>query len=258
MTEQNSDAPSETDEAKPHPWAALAAERFRLLRLAPQPGGRGAKPAPLRFAQLGRVERHSPQQSLLRLSLQLPDQQTRKNQNCLEVWVDHRSREVRFGLDAGFQVEPQDRGLGRFLLAQGIEWAKQRFSTYAVEGQALPSKDAFSDEARERRDHFLKALGFEVSYEDPLQLKARCSASHVGVLHGNWNTDKVQLVELLEAAAMLQQADRGIRELEGQLRKRDETVAGLKREDSTLRFSIACLVIFCTFQAGLLIWIATR
>lgn len=256
MTEEKTSAPQEqAAEPGPHPWAELAAEHFRLLRLAPQTDGRGA---PLRFVQLGRVERHSPQQSLLRLSIRLPDQQTRKNQNCLDIWVDHRNKEVRFGPEGGLSVEPPDRGLGRFLMAQGIEWAKKRFSSYAVESQALASKDAFTDEARERRDHFLKALGFEVGYDDALQLKGRCSASHIGVLHGNWNAEKVQFVELLEAAAMLQQADRGIRELETKLRQRDETVAGLKREDGALRFSIACLVIFCSFQAGLLIWMATR
>ncbi len=57
---------------------------------------------------------------------------------------------------------------------------------------------------------------------------------------------------------MLQQADRSIRELEIRLRKREERISQLEREDGTLRFSIACLVVFCTFQAGLLIWMATR
>ncbi len=39
---------------------------------------------------------------------------------------------------------------------------------------------------------------------------------------------------------------------------RDERVAKYRREDSGLRFTITCLVAFAVFQAGLLIWIATR
>jgi len=79
----------------------------------------------------------------------------------------------------------------------------------------------------------------------------------VSALHSNWHTEKVQLVDPLEAAGMLEQADALLRRQEIQLRERDASIAGLSREDSTLRFSIACLVVFCTFQAGLLIWIAS-
>ena len=30
----------------------------------------------------------------------------RREQNVLEVWADHRRREVRFGADKGLQIEP--------------------------------------------------------------------------------------------------------------------------------------------------------
>src|SRR5690606_22416584 len=108
-----------------------------------------------------------------------------------------------------------------------------------VEGLALHAKDALSDDARGRRDGFLKAQGFAVEYLDPAQLKGRCSATTVGDLSDHWQTEKVQLVDLLEAAEMLKQADTSIRQLEHSLRKRDESIASLKREDGTLRFSIA-------------------
>ena len=49
-----------------------------------------------------------------------------------------------------------------------------------------------------------------------------------------------------------------LQEKEGQLRERDERVAKYRREDGGLRFTITCLVAFAVFQAGLLIWIATR
>ncbi|MCY1536924.1 hypothetical protein D9M68_724000 [compost metagenome] len=176
----------------------------------------------------------------------------------LEVWIDHRIKEVRFGTEKGLQIEPGNRGLGRFLLAQGIAWAKQHCGHYQVEGGALPAKDALSEDARLRRDHCLQAQGFVVEYLDPLLLKARYSAARVSALHSDWHTEKVQIVDLLDAANMLQQADQGLREQDVKIRKLEERVDHFKREDGSLRFTIACLVAFSMFQAGLLIWIATR
>lgn len=248
-------AQKETEQA--HPWAQLAPKSFSLLRLAPLPTDRQAGARPLRFIQFGRVERLGKQHSLLRLELQLPGQHVRKEQNTLEVWANHEQRTVRFGPDSGLQVQPENRGLGRFLLAQGIIWARQHFAHYQVENIPLASKDAFSDEARARRDHCLQAQGFVVEYLDPLNIKAQCTAPRVSSLNGDWHTEKVQIVELLDVASMLQQADQSLREQDVKIRKLEERIKVFKREDNSLRFTITCLVAFCLFQAGLLIWFAT-
>ena len=259
MTDNQASPPvTEPAVAQPHPWAELEPEQFRLLRLAPLATDRNTGARPLAFAQLGRVERHAREQSLLRLSLRLPGQRTHKGYNQLEVWADHRNQEVRFGLDSGVHVEPQNRGLGRFLLAQGIAWAQQRWANYSVEGGALAVKDIPNDDTRLRRDRFLSAQGFSVDYQDPLLIRANYSAPRISALVSDWNPDKVQLIELLDAAAMLQQAEQNLREQEVKLRKLEQRVSLFQREDSTLRFTIACLVAFSVFQAGLLIWIATR
>ncbi|WP_405118371.1 hypothetical protein [Pseudomonas leptonychotis] len=250
-------APQEVAE-QAHPWAELGAEHFSLLRLAALPTDRHTGARPLRFLQLGRVERLGTQHSLLRLTLQLPGQRVRKEQNIFEVWANHEQRTVRFGPDTGLLVQPENRGLGRFILAQGIAWARQHFAHYQVENTTLASKDAFSDEARARRDHCLQAQGFVVEYLDPLKIKAQCSAPRVSSLHADWHTEKVQIIELLDAASMLQQADHTLREHEVKARKLEERIEVFKREDGGLRFTITCLVAFCVFQAGLLIWIATH
>ncbi|NWL80295.1 hypothetical protein DM872_25915 [Pseudomonas taiwanensis] len=259
MTESPAEQQSVEEAApQPHPWSELAAEQFDLLRLAPLPIDRHTGSRPLRFVELGRVERHSKEQSVLRLSVGLPGQKVRKEQNLLEVWVDHRGKRVRFGPENGLNLEPQNRGLGRFLLAQGIAWAKQHWAHYRVEGGALPAKDALDNDARLRRDHVLKAQGFGIEYLDNLQLKASYGAGRLSELHGDWHREKVQLVGLQEAAAMLEQADQNLHRQEVEIRKLEERIAVYKREDSGLRFTIACLVAFAVFQAGLLIWITTR
>lgn len=256
--------PTDADAAPPevveqaHPWAELAPEHFSLLRLSALPTDRHTGARPLRFIQLGRVERRGKQHSLLRLTLQLPGQRVRKEQNILEVWADHEQRMLRFGPATGLSLQPENRGLGRFLLAQGIAWARQHYAHYRVENFALPSKEAFNEEARARRDHCLQAQGFVIEYLDPLMIKAQCGAPRVSSLHDDWHTEKVQVIELLDAASMLQQADQSLREQEVKVRKLEERIELYKREDGGLRFTITCLVAFCVFQAGLLIWIATH
>ena len=244
-------------EPHPHPWAELSADRFRLLRLSPLQTDRESGPRPLKFVELAQAERHSPQQSLLRMWIRIPGQVLPTKHNVLELWADHRAKELRFGPDTGMHVEPANRGLGRFLLAQGIIWGQKRWAHYLVEGGALPQNSVTGEEMRLRRDHCLLSQGFDVSYPDARQ-QAIYGAPRVSALRPDWNTDKVQLIDLQEAAAMLEQADRNLLEQEKNIRDLQERLSRFRREDGSLRFTIACLIVFALFQAGLLIWIATR
>ena len=240
------------------PWAELTAEHFQLLRLAALPTDRSTGARPLRFVQFGYAERHDKAHSLLRMEIQLPGQKVHKEQNRLDIRVDHAERRVRIGSDQGLQLEPLNRGIGRFMAAQGINWAKKRWPTYTIDGMDLNNKDALNEDTRLRRDHFLRVQGFDVVYADAQHLKGSVREGKVGDLLGDWNSEKLQFVEILEAAQMLQQAEQNLAEQEVKLQKQEETVSKFKREETGLRFTITCLVAFAMFQAGLLIWIATH
>lgn len=255
-------APSSDTQApespSPHPWAELAPDRFRLLRLTPLMTDSDSGARPLRFVELGQVERHSRQQSLLKLSIRLPGQLLSAQYNTLEVWADHEAKELRFGPDAGLRLEPANRGLGRFLLAQAALWAQKRWAHYLVREGVLSAGDIANDDMRLRRDRCLQSQGFDVIYPDSQQLKAIYNVPRVSTLRPDWNAEKVQIIELTDAAAMLEQADRNLLEQEIKIRDIQERLNRFRREDGTLRFTIACLITFSLFQAGLLIWIATR
>lgn len=253
--EQQAAAPAEADASQGHPWELLSPEPYCLLRLYPQPFDRATGARPLRFAQFSRIERHNQKESLLRLSVALPGQSLKKDQNCLEVWVDHQQKEVRFET---LQIDPPNRGLGRFLMAQAIDWAQQKWSHYAVKSGDLPFRNLLSEDARLRRDHALRQQGFEVSYPDEGQMRAEYRAARVSALETEWNEEKVQVLDELDCAAMLEQADTQLRDQEALIRKHEDRITWLKREDSGLRFTVTCLVAFALFQAGLLIWIATQ
>jgi len=240
------------------PWADVVPEHFKMLRLVPLTVDRATGARPLRFVQFGRAERHGKDYSLLRMDIQLPAQKVRKDQNRLEVWANHQTRTLTFGPESGLQMEPLNRGLGRFLMAQGVIWAQRKWAHYRVEGAALASKDGLNEDTRLRRDHVLKSQGFTVTYTDAQHLKGSYADVQVGELIATWNGDKVQVVEILDAANMLVLAEQNLQEQEVKLRQQEERVGKLKREDSGLRFTISCLVAFAVFQAGLLIWIATH
>jgi hypothetical protein len=213
---------------------------------------------PLRFVEFGYAERNSKEHSLMRMTISLPGQRVRKEQNHLDVWVDHETKRVHFGPASGLQIEPMNRGIGRYLAAQGISRAKKRWPGYTVDGSDLNNKDALNEDTRLRRDHFLRVHGFDVVYADAQHLKGSVKEVQVSDLLTDWNTEKLQQVEILEAAQMLQQAEQNLAEQEVKLKKHEEKVTKYKREDAGLRFTISCLVAFAVFQAGLLIWIATH
>jgi len=241
-----------------HPWQGLPAERFQLIRLNALPADRETGLRPLQFLSFGRVERHSEAESFLRLTVELPAHSTPKEVNILEVWVDHQEQQVRINNDYPLRTEPANRGLGRFMLAQAIAWAAKRWKHYTVASQPLLIKHAKSDAARLRRDHALQAQGFAVTYEDAVQMRAVCSVGRVSQLHSDWNDSKVSIVDTLDSAMMLQNADQNLNSQRAQIKKLNERIDLLKSEDSTLRFTIAMLAIFAVFQAALLIWMATR
>lgn len=252
------EATTETTTKTEHPWLSLDAERFQLLRLNALPADRETGLRPLRFASLGRVERHSETESFLRLNVNFPSQSVQKETNILEVWADHQQQQIRINADFPLRCEPANRGLGRFLLAQAALWARKRWSHYTVASQPLLIKYTPSDASRLRRDHALQAQGFSVSYEDAVQMRGACSVGRVSQLHHDWNDNKVSLIDTLDSAGMLQNADQNLHEQSMQIKKLNERVERLKSEDSTLRFTISMLAIFAVFQAALLIWIATR
>ena len=236
-------------------WRQLPDERFDLLRLAPQPSDQETGPRPLRFVQLGRLERHSREQSLLRLTLQLPEQKLRKEQNYLELWLDHHNQEAHFGPPSGLSLEPQNRGLGRFLLAQAALWSRQYGALYRLTNIPLSGQKPFSARARTFLEHYLKIQKL-TSEADKKQFKKHCAAVQLSDLNSDWNHEKVQFVGQLESALLLQQADYKQDELDMQLRKQHEHLAQLKYEKNGLHFTVACLWIFSLCMAGLLIWIA--
>lgn len=242
----------------PDSWSSLPPEYEQLVRLAPLPADRETGLRPLLFGSFGRVEKHSKSKSMLKLSVNFPGYKPGKDINTLEVWADHASKEIYVLPENGLRTEPANRGLGRFMLAMAARWTRKRFGNYQQRSVPLLVKHVANDSARFRRDYALQAQGFTVAYEDGVQMRANCSASRAAQVNTDWNVDKVRIIETGETADILQKADKTLKEQERELKKLNEQLEYLKKDDNTLRFTITMLVVFSIFQAILLIWMATR
>lgn len=239
-------------------WARLAFERFSLLRLAPLPAERTTGLRPLMFVSLEKLSRHNKEVSMLRLRIRQPGGKESSQLNQLEVWVDHQHKEITLVPDHGLQVEPANRGLGRYLLATAIGWCSPAWAAYRLAPINLKSSLSPDDAARLRRDHALQAQGFVLTYVDAVKMSAVCNATQLDQLHAEWNKDKVRAMDNLEVAQLLHSSDMNLKAQAAQINQLLERIDHLKRDDNTLRFTIMTLIFFSIFQAGLLIWMATR
>ncbi len=95
-TSPNTAAEAPASPAVELPWADVHTEHHKMLRLAPLKTDRATGVRPLRFVEFSYVERHSKERSLLRMSIQLPNQRVRKEQNHLDVWADHVEKRLFF------------------------------------------------------------------------------------------------------------------------------------------------------------------
>lgn len=239
-------------------WAALPYDSVQILRLAPLVAERETGLRPLLFACMSRLSRHSQELSMLRLAVALPEQKIDKSVNHLEVWVDHVEKEIRILPEHGLITKPGNRGLGRLLLAQAIQWCRPEWNDYSMPPLNLKSKLVNNDLARTRRDHALQAQGFTVTYNDAVQMSANCSVIRLEQLGSDWNREKVRIMDHLEAAHLLFSCDHNLKAQAGHINKLKERIGLLQRDDNTLKFTILTLMFFAVFQGGLLIWMATR
>ena len=243
---------------KQRAWATLPYDSVQILRLAPLAAERETGLRPLLFACLSRISRHSKELSMLRLAVRLPEQKIDKAVNHLEIWVDHVEKEIRIVPEHGLVTKPGNRGLGRLLLAQAIDWCRPAWNDYSMPSIDLKTKLVNNELARTRRDHALQAQGFTVTYNDAVQMSARCSVIRLEQLGRDWNRDKVRIMDHLEVAHLLFSSDQNLKAQTSQISKLKERIELLQRDDNTLRFTIFTLMFFAVFQGALLIWMATR
>lgn len=123
--------------------------------------------------------------------------------NTVSVTYYQKQDRVRFGPRSSIEMEWDTRGLGvgAFLLAQCIEWARMHYSAASVHDGKLADWCVDTDDERDRRNQFYRTAGFDLCFaNDESQRCGRFTAKSVAQLRAGWNQAKVSLVAPPEPA----------------------------------------------------------
>ncbi|WP_339842876.1 hypothetical protein [uncultured Halopseudomonas sp.] len=192
---------------------------------------------------------------VLRLQIQLEGEPLAEGANHMEVLVDHRNQRVRFAPVSGLRMQPAQRGMGGFLLAQLIQWCQHRYGEYAVAPIQLQDASTAGEEVMQVRGKLLSRAGFEVSEpEDPTAV-GHARAAKVEELISQWNSERIGMVHVAELLGQLREQEALNLKQTAQTAQLQRTIDLYKSNDTGQRFAIGCLIAFAVFQALMLLWI---
>ena len=195
---------------------------------------------------------------LLRLQVRFEGEPLPASGNCLEVLVDHKRKRVRFGPVAEVNIHPAQRGLGTFMLAQLIHWCQRYCGDYAVTPITLYAASFASSETRAALEQILTRAGFTISPPDEESKNSVAMANRVNDLIGSWNTERIQPLQISTLLGQLREHETLTHKQTAHINQLKNMIANYKRADMGNRFAIGCLIVFCIFQALMLLWVVLR
>ncbi|GAA6130152.1 hypothetical protein [Halopseudomonas sabulinigri] len=211
-----------------------------------------------KLAQIAVTQEKIGSLELLRLQVRFEGEALPENGNCLEVMVDHKRQRVRFGPLSGVSIQPAQRGLGTFMLAQLIHWCQRYCGEYAVTPISLRAEDFKSGDARNAFESVLSRAGFTVTTLDEDTHSGVAQSNRVNDLIGSWNTERIQPLQIGNLLGQLREHEALNLKQTAQLNNLQSVIAGYKRSDMGNRFAIGCLIVFSIFQALMLLWVVLR
>lgn len=192
---------------------------------------------------------------ILRLQVQLDGEPVIEGANHMEVLVDHKNRRVRFAPVGSLRMQPAQRGIGGFLLAQLIEWCQRHYGDYAVTPILLQDDDTTTAEIRQVRNKLLTRVGFEISEAQDQSAVGHARAARVDELISQWNSERIAVLHVAELLRQLREQESANLKQTAQTAQLQRTIDQYRSNDTGQRFAIGCLIIFAVFQALMLLWI---
>jgi len=257
MSDEHPHSPEQQSAPPRDPFARARPSEYYWIQLKPVYKGRLMLHGE-RLAQVAVTHERVASLELLRLELRVDDESVPAGTNYLELLVDHHHQRVRFGPLQGVRIFPAQRGVGGFLLAQLIDWAQRKFADYSVTPIPLSASEVASDEARQIRERLLRRAGFHQTYNDEGRTQGKAQANRVGDLIASWNTERVQRLHVGEILQQLRDQEQQNRQQQAQLTTLQARLEDYRRNDLGHRFAIGCLIVFCIFQALMLLWVVLR
>lgn len=259
-----SDTPQTAKEraSKPEAPSRPSRDPFARMRISDlywiqlKPVYRNRKVAqPERLAMVTVFQDQAAHLEVFRLQVRLEGEPLVEEANHIDVLVDHRNRRVRFSPVSGLRMQPAQRGIGSFLLAQLIEWCQRRYGEYAVAPILLQNDDATSEEARQVRSKLLSRAGFDISKPDGESTISHARATRVDELISQWNTERIGVLHVADLLRQLREQETVNQQQAAQMAQLQRRVDHYQSNDTGQRFAIGCLIVFAVFQALMLLWV---
>ncbi|WOD09606.1 hypothetical protein RPW65_11015 [Pseudomonas sp. NyZ704] len=208
-----------------------------------------------RLARVTLIQERAAHLELFRLRVNTDGESKTDDFNLMEVLVDHKNRRVRFGPLEHVRMQPAQRGLGGYLLAQLIEWCQRSCGDYSITPIMLHAEEVSSEESRLIREKLLLRAGFDLSYSNEERTAGRAQANRVSSLISSWNTEKVAAIQISDILNQLREQEQLNRKQQAQLSQFQRVIDNFKNNEMNQRFAIGCLIVFAIFQALMLLWV---
>jgi hypothetical protein len=249
------DQPEPTPASPPRdPFARARPTDVYWIQLKPIYKGRQIAQAE-RLARVTVIQERAAHLELFRLKVSCDGEAKADTGNLLEVLVDHRNRRVRFGPLENVRMQPAQRGLGGYLLAQLIEWCQRSCDDYSITPIILRAEEVGSEESRLIREKLLLRAGFDLSYTNEERTAGRAQANRMSNLISSWNTEKVAAIQISDILNQLREQEQLNRKQQAQVSQLQRVIDNFKNNDLSQRFAIGCLIVFAIFQALMLLWV---
>lgn len=121
----------------------------------------------------------------------------------MQIRVDFTNRVAKFGPKGNIVVRDLGLGIGSYLMAKVIAWAKEHYPDCEVLPGELSLVDARRDpDNKNRRNEFYIKRRFELDFNDPEKESGNFWADRIDRLNEKWNTDKVAELTLENVIAL--------------------------------------------------------
>ncbi|MFN3581649.1 MAG: hypothetical protein ACK4VV_14385, partial [Pseudomonas sp.] len=211
-----------------------------------------------RLARVSVIQERAAHLELFRLQVRVEGDGAAEGANQMEVLVDHKNQRIRFGPLEDLRMQPAQRGLGGYLLAQLIEWCQRQCGDYSVTPIILHADEVGSEESRLIREKLLLRAGFDITYNNEEQTAGRAQANRVDNLISSWNTERISALQIADLLSQLREQETLTRKQMTQIAQLQRAIDNFKHNDMGQRFAIGCLIIFAIFQALMLLWVVLR
>lgn len=169
--------------------------------------------------------------------------------DAVQISVDVRHRVAKFGPKGNIIMRDKGLGIGSYLMAKTIQWAKTHYPDAKVMPGELSSVDARDAQHQQRRNQFYKKQGFQFKFYDGCEkISGHFFADRIDGLVGEWNHDKITelgadylIEQLIEVKQLLEARDRDALSARGAAKRYEKHF--LKWRQWTILISIAVIFL---------------